>query len=72
MTLKVFMGELCAIGRKAVMYFDQIRLSICCRKHMAAFKVSKDFEFEDIPKTASGKMLCHVLQNRDRERYSKT
>ncbi|MFA6270490.1 MAG: AMP-binding protein [Candidatus Paceibacterota bacterium] len=37
-----------------------------CKGQMAAFKVPKVVEFGNIPKTASGKMLRYLLQERDK------
>ena len=41
-----------------------------CKQNMAAYKVPKVVEFGNIPKTASGKMLRYVLQQKDKDKYS--
>ena len=38
-----------------------------CRKHLAAFKVPRQFVFEDLPKTSTGKIQKFVLRERAKE-----
>jgi long-chain acyl-CoA synthetase len=42
-----------------------------CKEQMATFKVPKVIEFGDIPKTASGKVLRYILQDKDKQKYLK-
>jgi fatty-acyl-CoA synthase len=38
-----------------------------CRKNMARFKVPKQIEFRPLPKTATGKIMKHILRNKEWE-----
>ncbi|MBT68177.1 MAG: acyl-CoA synthetase, partial [Thiotrichales bacterium] len=39
-------------------------LSQWCRDHMASFKLPRQFYFEDIPKTSTGKIQKYILRER--------
>jgi fatty-acyl-CoA synthase len=42
-----------------------------CREHLAPFKCPKQFEFEDLPKTSTGKIRKNVLREREWEGVEK-
>jgi fatty-acyl-CoA synthase len=42
-------------------------LNAWCRQHLASFKVPKNFVFEDLPKTSTGKIQKFVLRERAKE-----
>jgi fatty-acyl-CoA synthase len=42
-----------------------------CRKKLAGFKLPRDIEFGDIPRTATGKIQKNVLKKREKEKANK-